>query len=206
MELPITRVVLLALLPIIALVGCVSFLGVFNSIVGIDDPQSLEVTLTLILIGIVLIAPLGIYIYSIRRNDVKKHLKYEMALKSNSALVYKYFNMGWYIAIDPASKTIHMRSAFKKKFVEKVYSFYDIRTWKYRIDAHVYGVTKHDPEKVNLVAYIIESLKLGTDLDTGLFIDVKDVQYPEWFIPFRHRDDAELKSWFELLTQYVNES
>ncbi len=118
---------------------------------------------------------------------------------------YRHQHKGTAIAINPAERTIRLRGQFGNQTVEKDYPYADVRSWDFNIISG--GMTQtFGNVGVNAaigvgVANYMQSKR--NEAQTGLFIAVRDVDFPEWhvrFAPDRGRE-LELKRWMEILRQ-----
>lgn len=124
--------------------------------------------------------------------------KENLALEACEDLPYKYFFADSGIGLDPKKKELHLYS--KPNY--KVYSFEDIRRWETnsQTGGQVYGTG---------LAVVAANLSAATSnvKNSGLFIEVRDIDLPRWRIAFAPRKmDKELPRWMEILRQHVNES
>lgn len=113
------------------------------------------------------------------------------------------------IAIDRQNRKIFLKSVFDKKILEKQYLFSDVRSWNTNIATGGQTVTYG---KVGVSAAIgvgVNNYMVAkrNEEQTGLFVNVKDIDFPEWriaFSPTKEREMA-LKRWMEIMRQVVNE-
>jgi hypothetical protein len=105
------------------------------------------------------------------------------------------------IAIDLASRKIVL--ANKNKW--KAYDFDDIREWKSSFQSGGsiqtfgnIGTTGHMQAAANNIG-----AAAGNYMASGLFIRVRDIDYPEWHIMGASKQQA--TRWFEILEQNLNE-
>ncbi len=86
---------------------------------------------------------------------------------------------------------------------EKIYSFSDIRKWESNIQSN-------DTYRGYGMAGIAASASAASQnkKNTGLFINVKDVDHPMWTVRFKidSKIDQNMSKWMEILQQYINES
>ena len=89
-----------------------------------------------------------------------------------------------------------------RKGMVKSYPYNFIRAWE---------IKEETPGKV-VSSALVGSISAGTAnagaaararMNTGLFIQVKDIDYPEWRVSMFGRNDR--KRWFEILNQSINE-
>lgn len=117
---------------------------------------------------------------------------------SVESLKYKHFYAKTGIAIDTEKREIHL----KDRSTYKVYRFDQIRTWESNVQTGggVYG------GGMNGVMANLANAN-ANNARTGLFIKVKDVDFPEWKIEFPLGSaKKELARWMEILQQTLNES
>jgi hypothetical protein len=145
--------------------------------------------------GLLLIVGLFIWMGGKTANE-----KLQESLESNPLLKsckYKHVYRGCGIGVDVEKKLVHLiNNGF-----EKTYPFTAIRNWRYNISSggFAYGgglaVAGHNlrQSKENVAA-------------SGLFIEVKDIDHPEWQIIFSidEKLEHELKRWMEILRQHIN--
>lgn len=79
----------------------------------------------------------------------------------------------------------------------RTYGFDDIRKWTTNLDSSWAAGTGMAGAQAHLA---VDAQRYE---NTGLFVQVKDVDHPEWHI--RIQKKPELNRWFEILTQTVNE-
>jgi hypothetical protein len=112
---------------------------------------------------------------------------------------YKHIYDDTAIALNNIKGTIYLvnGNSFKE------YKFSEIRKWRYNISSggHRHGsglgvvIDNHYKNKNN-------------KQESGLFLEVKDIDLPQWQILFPYDEnkmEIELKRWMEILTQYLNE-
>lgn len=113
-------------------------------------------------------------------------------------LKFKHFYAKTGIAVDTEKQEIHL----KDRSNYKVYRFDQIRSWEsnVRTGGGVYG------GGMNGVAANLANMRANRE-STGLFIKVKDVEFPEWKIEFPLGSaKKELTRWMEILQQTLNEA
>lgn len=115
-----------------------------------------------------------------------------------STFKYKHFHGKTGIAIDTDKQEVHL----KDRANYKVYKYNDIRTWESNVQTggQTYG------GGLNVVAANLANARQITE-NTGLFIKVKDIDFPEWKISFPMKSvKNDLNRWTEILRQTLNES
>lgn len=113
-------------------------------------------------------------------------------------LRFKHFYGKTGIAVDTAKREIHL----KDHSHYKVYSFDEIRSWETNSQSGgmIYG------GGLNVLAANLANQRANRE-STGLFIKVKDVDFPQWKIEFPPASaKRELTRWMEILQQTLNES
>lgn len=113
-------------------------------------------------------------------------------------LKFKHFYAKTGIAVDTHKREVHL----KDKSHYKVYRFDEIRSWEANRQSggQIYG------GGVNALVANLENQRANRE-NTGLFIKVKDVDYPQWKIEFPPaKAKQELTRWMEILQQTLNES
>jgi len=121
-----------------------------------------------------------------------------LAHKMTEGLPYRHFFQDSGIALDPKNQQLHLYS----KPHYKTYKFEDIRRFETNIQTGgaVYG------RGLAVVAGNLASAKNNAK-SSGLFIDVRDIDFPRWKVDFNLRKiEKELPRWMEILRQHVNES
>lgn len=117
-------------------------------------------------------------------------------LERMEALQYKHFYDGTGIAVDPKAQQLHLYL----KPTYKVYPFSEVRRWEV---SSVRGGVIVGGGAAGAAATISSSMKANKD--SGLFIDVKDIEMPRWRVAFdRRKEDKEHPKWMEILRQSIN--
>ena len=93
-----------------------------------------------------------------------------LADKANCPFKWAYDNTG--LALDTATRTIHL----KNKETAKSYSFDDVREWKYNVQT--------GGEIINGSVGTNYGIHLKNKAQSGLFIMMRDIEYPQWRISF----------------------
>jgi len=87
--------------------------------------------------------------------------------------------------------------------IEKTYSFADVRNWESSIQSN-------EVYRGNGMAGIAASMSVAANnkKNTGLFIDVRDIENPKWIVRFKLDRNIEknMGRWMEILRQTINES
>lgn len=99
---------------------------------------------------------------------------------------------GTAIAIDPKSRRIAM---INHQGIGKIYEYGDVRRYRWSIDRGVHV----EPGGGFSGAMAGNRNNRNKLRNTGLFLEVRDVDHPSWQIRFRR--ESELKRWFEILNQ-----
>ena len=168
------------------------FLGLFLFNVGEGGVLSL------------ILQPAGIVLIAWSVVSLVKHLKgqekpaAQRMPASVDALRFKHFYAKTGIAVDTEKREVHL----KDKAHYKVYRFDEIRSWEANTQSGgmIYG------GGVNAFVANLENQRINRE-NTGLFIKVKDVDYPQWKIEFpKAKAKQELTRWMEILQQTLNES
>ncbi len=118
--------------------------------------------------------------------------------ESVSELKFKHFYKNTGIAVDTENKEVHL----KDRSNYKIYKFDQIRSWETNVQTggQVYGTG------LAAIAANFESANANKN-NTGLFVKVKDVDFPEWKINFPIGSaKKDLARWMEILQQTLNES
>lgn len=136
---------------------------------------------------------------------------------------YKYLGEGYGIAVDLAKQRLILRgdSTYKKVAVE--YPFSDVREWGYEMPGYspesitrVYGNPGVGVTAGAMAANIgtarrNKAKRTEAMENTGLWVKVKDIENPKWFVRFKsanlHDKDTEIElvRWMEILNQCINE-
>lgn len=161
------------------------------------------------LLGVVTL-PFGVPLIALAAWLYFKKNKSEASLSATSDLKqlisgfnynHLYKNSG--IAIDSFKREIHLISAGE----HKVYPFSKIRDWETNIASG--GLTRYAPTAAYAVLATADNLRQQREnkANTGLFVNMKDVDHPKWHIEFDPKDvQRELERWMEILRQEVNDS
>jgi hypothetical protein len=144
-----------------------------------------------LLFGCVTLLQAGYQFISSSSNEVT-------AYKMTENLPYRHFFQDSGIALDPEKKEIHLylKPNYKK------YKFEDIRQFETNIQTGgtVFGTG------LAVAANNLASAQNNAK-NSGLYIDVRDIEFPRWKISFNARkNEKELPRWMEILRQHVNES
>lgn len=121
---------------------------------------------------------------------------------------YRHFFHDTGIAVDRKNEKLYLRSSFNGVSQNKVYPFSEIRTWRTNIQTggHVYNSSAGINEGLAIVAHNARISRMN-EYNSGLFIEVRDIEFPEWRIafPVKAGMDLDLNRWMEILRQVVNE-
>jgi hypothetical protein len=121
-----------------------------------------------------------------------------IALDICKDLPYQSFHGDTGIGLDPEKKELHLYA--KPTF--KTYKFDEVRRWETNIQTggQVFGTG------LALAAANVSTIKSNLK-NSGLFIEVRDIDNPRWKISFDPRKmEKELPRWMEILRQHINES
>jgi len=137
----------------------------------------------------------------VESNDIGR-VSMDTWLRSVIDYKYKYAWDGTGIAVDAKSQKIYLASKYYKKTISKEYSLGEVRKWEYNIP----GLTKTLGNVSTQMALDVVNSNLMDVEKTGLWITVKDTEYPKWFIKFKfdNKTDIELSRWMEILSQEIN--
>jgi hypothetical protein len=139
-------------------------------------------------------------------------------LKTVRHCQYKSAWDGYGIAVDTATHKVHLVSRFGGRQVSKIYKFEDLRAWRYEIPGFeiVTGPRVIGGGLLDEVGNVGSSMGAGAATlisayksieNTGLYIEVKDREYPVWFVKFRSsrahdkKTHLRLARWMELLNR-----
>jgi hypothetical protein len=120
-----------------------------------------------------------------------------------SGFHYNHFHEKSGIALDSSRQEVHLIS----NGAYKVYPFGHIRSWETNIATG--GMIRSSPSVTAGMVAVAENLRQQREnrANTGLFIQVRDVDHPKWHIEFPARDvQRQLERWMEILRQEVNEA
>jgi len=115
---------------------------------------------------------------------------------------YKNFFNDTGIAINKNAKKILLASPKKVK----MYDFSQIKRWHYKCNSGGMTTSGGLGGVFHNIGQI--SMNLAT---SGFFVEVKDIDFPEWQIYFGHNSRNptpldEMKKWMEIFDQFVNEN
>ena len=125
-------------------------------------------------------------------------------------LKYKHWCDQTAIAIDGLSKKIYLSN----NGVSKIYDFSDVRKWRTNISTggDIVGgmvMTGGLAGSMHNMRVMAENkrIKNENEANSGLFINVKDIDHALWHIKFKSDEsiERELAKWMEILTQFLNE-
>lgn len=198
------------------LLGCLYSLGgitvfIMSALMGIDV-HSWRAFFLCFAFGIGMLVFLGKAVDQIGRVNM------DSWLASVADCKYKYAWDGSGIAIDIKNSKIYLTSRFNRQSTAKMYSLYDVREWGYEIPGFStqksgmvigggLGNASH-----NIGASIGDGITNMANIsnareNTGLWLKVKDIDFPKWFIKFKtdNKTENELTRWMEILQQSINE-
>jgi hypothetical protein len=123
--------------------------------------------------------------------------------KQKTILLNKIYSCQYYNDYKKSSigvDTINEKLILIKNNKFKEYDFSEVRKWRTNISSggHITGgrpMQNYGIERENIA-------------ESGLFIEVKDIENPVWQIMFAHDKNLkmELAKWMEILTQHINEN
>jgi hypothetical protein len=154
-------------------------------------------------------------IKEVSEDSVQKALNYTKRidmndwLKTVSNCPYKHAYDDTGIAIDAANRSVILIQHINKLPITKIYSFNNIREWSYEIPG-ANTVQTFGPVGASAAMSVFAhnwAAQKQAHSNTGLFIRVKDIDYPEWFIKFEATTNVkkDLLRWMEIFSQYVND-
>lgn len=110
---------------------------------------------------------------------------------------YKHIYLTTAIAVRPDKKKIFLVNGSKIKY----YKLSDVREWRYEL--HKNSGLVSGSGLMSHMDSISSSIKNGES--SGLFIKIKDVDHPEWYIRFESEEiKGSVVKWMEILDQVVN--
>jgi len=165
---------------------------------------------------IVFILALAVLIFIVvridRALDKAGRIDMEPWLSQNAGCKYKYAWDGDGIAVDTDKQVVHLVCRSGRTSIAKSYALSDVREWGYEA-----------PGSQATRTYGNVGLQIGTQVaaenlasvltsieNTGLWLKVRDIEFPRWFIKFRAKAAQdkttlmELAKWVEILNQTVN--
>ena len=148
-----------------------------------------------------------------RMIDKAGRINMDAWLSKNDGCKYKYAWDGDGIAVDTGKKVIHLTAKFARNHVSKTYSFEDVREWGFEApgssETKTYGRVGLQVTTQVMTENAVSMLK--SIENTGLWIKVRDIEFPRWFIRFHGKSAQdkgtirELEKWMEILSQNINE-
>ena len=143
-------------------------------------------------------------------------------LSKHSDCAYKYAWDGSGIALDVANKKVCLKSYINKQPISRDYSFSEVREWGYQMPGApvvtggvVFGAgvqgAAHNIGKSLGQNFANTYNEIDAVENTGLWLKVKDIDHPQWFIKFEcessqdKKVENELIRWMEILQQNFNE-
>ncbi|WP_426195766.1 DUF4755 domain-containing protein [Massilia sp. DWR3-1-1] len=119
-------------------------------------------------------------------------------------LQYQSFYKNTAIGIDPAQRIVHLYQ--NKQY--RAYAFSDIRSWNTNIQTggKFIGGGGDLGTALAMTSANIRASKANA-ANTGLFIEVRDIDFPTWKIDFPEKGMQQSHArWMEILRQHINES
>jgi hypothetical protein len=178
-------------------------IGMFGFFIclGVSAYIGVQLQSWIVFLIILTISNIVFFKFLIESNEMGR-VNMEPWLRSVKDFKYKYAWDGTGIAVDSTSRKIYLVSKFDKKNISKEYSFGEIRKWEYNIP----GLTKTLGNVSTQLAFDVATSNLMDLEKTGLWLTVKDTEYPKWFIKFKcdNKTDIELSRWMEILSQEIN--
>lgn len=156
-----------------------------------DDQTEISVALVFLVTS-----AFGWYLYTRPKvSRLKKEAKIK-SLSEFSGVDYSHVFADTGIALSKAASTVFLISGDKKK----LYSFEDIRKWRYVFKDG--GVSSDDSLARR------GGIEARNASESGFFVQVKDIDNPEWHIKFDYNNhtETELKRWMEIFNQIVNKN
>lgn len=147
------------------------------------------------------IGPVFIIWGIINLSNDQSHTTPKMAQEFGEGYKYSHAYEGTAIAVDPNTQTLKVRSVFPNQgAIEKIYPFSSIR----RVSTNLQ--TGGEMIGVGLVAGSAamghnKRARTANRLASGLFIEVKDTDYPKWRIAFGSHDQIQQDRWYEIMQQ-----
>jgi Domain of unknown function (DUF4755) len=177
---------------------------IFN---GLDDLFRGKLFFSLIYLG----AGTSI-LYLNYKNKIKSKIKNKQAEEAflNVPIVaeaeYKHVFSNTAIALNKKQRKVILASGGSMKS----YDFSQIKSWKYEMydSGPTYGTGADGLSQA--IRVTAEGMKYN-NANSGLFIRVKDVEFPEWRIAFNFADTKkpakqEMLKWMEIFDQFVNQN
>ncbi|MGE4323586.1 MAG: DUF4755 domain-containing protein [Sphingobium sp.] len=156
------------------------------------------------------LAPFAIIaLFLLQRTSPEKSGPQDDWAESKAHLPYVHSYKGYGIAVDPEAQMLHLRTIHMGRPVARQYAFSDVRGWKYNISSggHIqtFGNVGVNTALGVGAANIMNARK--NEAETGLFIEARDIDMPEWRIAFKPTKERshEFNRWIEILRQYLNE-
>lgn len=114
-------------------------------------------------------------------------------LADKSGCQYKWAFDGTGLALDTASRTLHLKS----REAQKSYPFDDVRAW--RANVQTGGEIYNGSAGTNF------GIHLRNKAESGFFVTVRDIEHPQWRIafPYNKKMEVELQRWMEIFRQQV---
>lgn len=185
------------------------------------DPRTDQGQTSMTAFVILLVLALALlFVVSRKLGDVGR-VNMDPWLATVSDCKYKYAWDGTGIAVDQANSCLHLLARFNGIPVAKTYPLSDVRSWRFEmpelvlerggavIGGGLVGASHNLGHGIGQA--ITNSVRESRVIEnTGLFVDVRDIDHPQWFIKFRSRTphdkstQMELRRWMEILAQHVN--
>ena len=154
------------------------------------------------LIGLILLAwAVWLFIKAIKNGGAQKTV--DPLKQKLSEFQYSHFHRDSGVALDTDAKEIHLLS----KGVHKVYPYAKIRSWETNVaSGGMILAASGAGASLAATAANLRQSKINK-ASTGLFLEVKDIDFPKWQIEFPAKNiEQQLQRWMEILRQQVNES
>lgn len=149
-----------------------------------------------------------LYVKAIKRiNNSVGRINMDSWLTSVSSYPDQYAWDGSGIAINPRSNEIRLAMHMNGELIDRTYPLEDIREYSYEMPGSIVVVGNAGAQGLGtMVGSGIKAIE-----NTGLYLTVKDINYPKWFIKFKtlnvkdKKTEQELASWMEILRQAFEE-
>jgi hypothetical protein len=175
------------------------FFGVILILIGYVYSQEMHNSLFLLIGGGIG----GWLIWQPIGNSLKDASKKKEWLGLAEECQYQHYHKSTGIGMNAATRQVYLLDGdnFKK------YDFTDIRNWSYSV---LTGGTSMSNRTLAEGAHNSRQNK-ENEAGSGLFLDVKDIDHPEWRVAFpwhatnNRKTEVELKRWMEIFQQNINE-
>lgn len=185
------------------------------------DPRTDQGQTSMTAFVILLVLALALLFFVSRKLGDVGRVNMDPWLATVSDCKYKYAWDGTGIAVDQANSCLHLLARFNGIPVAKTYPLSDVRSWRFEMPELVLerggaviggGITGASRNLgYGIGQAISNSVRESRVIEnTGLYVDVRDIDHPQWFIKFRSRTphdkstEMELRRWMEILAQHVN--